>query len=432
MDANIRYEIKAVRFDNVAEKDVAVARGEATIDSIIFKFELVVKPIDDGQWQLVNIGWDTKTPPIPVLHGETLLKAIVNHLARMLDTINMWPEQQKGGSASLSMNQRVIPKGARDKVVVSFRPKMLNVPSASWNNLWDHIERRAKFDPFFEVLGFSRETVQTALAALREVFPESWVRARFKGAGLTMMTGVVPAESEGWFPAYHLARTAQGAICRDPGWNYLIEIALAVDELAGFDGLERLKRQLTKSPGTQHHLCLAAELHKRGILVGLEPLTGAGAATNDLLVNKDGRSYQIEVKEFTSRNAATKLEKEIAKKQKKMPAQPDCPVVFHAVLNEKGEFKRDDEVDFFESVAKLGDQLPKGISAVVAGKRFVDSSGGRVKRDTEIAAINPKALHMVSEEEIRAIFEANFEQPTYPIYGIGTFFEFENEPPAGQ
>ena len=56
-----------------------------------------------------------------------------------------------------------------------------------------------------------------------------------------------PPDHEFWFPAYHLARTALGAICIDPGWNYLVEIGLSLSELTGFNGLQKLEQQLAAS-----------------------------------------------------------------------------------------------------------------------------------------------------------------------------------------
>ncbi len=299
--SKIHYEIKGIRFGRHGDSCLAVAitRGNATLNGVLFNFELILAPISDGQWRLVNLGWFTNGPPPSVLGEQQFIQALVTRTARLLDTVNMWPSEQNDGSAKISLNERVIPNDVSDSVIVSFRSKILTVPSASWKHLWDHIERRVDADPYFEILGFEKSIVQRVLPSIREVFPYEWARARYKAAGLTGMGDQIEPDTDGWFPAYHLARTAHGAICRDPGWNYLIEIGLALEDLREFDGVDRLKKHLTKYPGNQHHVCLAADLHKRGVLIGLEPPTGVGSATNDLLVKSGKIVFQIEVKELT-------------------------------------------------------------------------------------------------------------------------------------
>ena len=403
--SEIRFQIRGLRFGRYGENSlwVAIARGDAAIDGVVSRFDLVLEPVVDGQWKLVHLGWDlTAAPPPPVLCGEQFLKALMNCSARLLDTVNMWPSKQTTKGARFCLNERVIPDNVRDKVLVSFRPKILDVPSAAWRHLWDHIERRVAADSFFEVLGFDRAAVERVLPLLREVFPSNWVRAQYARAGHAGMADQFePKRAEGWFPAYHLARTAHGAICRDPGWNYLMEIGLALEQLRQFDGAERLKQQLTKHPGTQHHVCLAADLHNRGLLKGIEPPTGTGAASNDLLVMVGESSFQVEVKEFTSRKPAKRLQNEIADKVKKLPSRQKQPVVFHAVLRENGFFEKGREDAFFEAVSNLEGDLPEGISAIVAGKRFIDSRGGRVKRDVERIVVNATAAAPVAEPDLR-------------------------------
>jgi len=431
-ESTIHYEIKGLRFGRHGEDNtsVAIARGDAIVSGAVSGFELILSPISDGQWKLVNLGWHTDGSLPPILHEQQSMKALVNCAARILDTINMWPSEQAEGGASLCMNQRVIPKDVRDRTLVSFRPKILNVPSASWHHLWDHIEGRVEGDTFFDVLGFDRITVQRVLPLIKEIFPSDWVRARYAAASHSGMSDQFDSGLDGWFPAYHLARTAHGSICRDPGWNYLVEIGLALETLRDFEGVDRLKRQLAKSPGTQHHLCLASDLHKRGLLKGLEPLTGVGAATNDLLVGLNGNMFQVEVKEFTSQYPAKRLQREIANKVVKLPQKLEQPVVFHVVLNEKGVFDKEREDCFFSAITELQDSLPAIISAVVAGKRFLDSKGGRIKRNIEKVVTNATAIAPIDEEYLRAVFETNYSNVEYPIYGIGSFFSFEITPSA--
>lgn len=420
-------EIKDLRFDKYGEDNllVAIARGGASVNGIVAKFELYLQSLEDGEWQSVRLNWLDSNQP-PVLDEKQFFQALVNCAARLLYTTNIWPGEQTEGGAKLTVNQKVIPDDVRDKVLVSFRSDMLNVPSASWNLLWDRIERRVEADPLFEVLGFERKTLQRVLPLIKQIFSNDWARARYKSAGHSGMADQFEAGSEGWFPAYHLARTAHGAICRDPGWNYLVEIGLALEVLREFEGLDRLKRQLTKSSGTQHHVCLAADLHERGLLRGLEPQTGIGTSTNDLLVGRGENIFQVEVKEFTSENPARQLQREINEKVNKLPQKPKQPVVFHVVRNEQGLFEKTHEDGFLNAIKGLQGALPNKISAVVAGKRFVDSTGGRIKRDIDLIVTNPTAIVPIEEEHLRVVFEANYHDVEYPIYGIGRFFSFGN------
>ncbi len=424
----MHYEINGIRFDSYGPNNtsVAVARGNVRLNGLISKFELVVAPVDDGQWCIVNLGWQNADFQHIHLNKDEIIKALVNRTARLLDTINMWPREQTGKGARLCVNERVIQENIKNSVLISFRANILNVPSANWQHLWGHIERRVKDDPFFKVLGFDTATVERVLPLIKDIFPSDWARARYTKAGLSGMADKFEQESEGWFPAYHLARTAHGAICRDPGWNYLVEIGLAIEELQGFNGADRLKRQLAKSPGTQHHVCLAADLHKRGFLKGLEPSTGVGAASNDLLLEFNSKQFQVEAKEFSSSKPINRLRKEIADKVKKLPRRPRQPIVFHVVLSDNGVFDKEREDTFLDAISNLHDNLSEKISAIVAGKRFVDSGGGRIKRDIGLIVINTKAIAPIEKQDLQVVFAANYLDIKYPVYGIGSFFSFEN------
>ena len=137
--------------------------------------------------------------------------------------------------------------------------------------------------------------------------------------------------------------------------------------------------------------------------------------------------FQVEVKEFTSSKPAKRLRKEIDDKAQKLPSTQHQPVVFHVVLRENGFFEKDREDTFFEAVSNLEGDLPQGISAIVAGRRFVDPKGGRVKRDVERVVINTAATAPVTEADLRVAFEANYDETEYPVYGIGSFFVFGNK-----
>ena len=90
-ESTIHYEIKALRFSRYGEDgfSVAIARGDATVNGVVSRFELILAPIADGQWRLVNLGWLTNSPPPPILGEQQFIQALVSRSARLLDTINM-------------------------------------------------------------------------------------------------------------------------------------------------------------------------------------------------------------------------------------------------------------------------------------------------------------------------------------------------------
>lgn len=431
-DIHLHYEFQSIRFANDASTntELALTNGKVSVAGIDGRFGLALAPQDDGEWELR----DTRCIGnfAELIHRKEVLQELVNRAAVLLKTINVWAKDAASGDgAQLFMNQQLAPSQFSSQVMISFRPDMLSLPTAQWGAIWPLVEARVRNDPYFRVHGFSSDEMQRAIQVLKQLFPGSWVRKRYRqtcqdGAD-PKMAADLPQNTEGWFPAYHLARSALGAICIDPGWNYLIEIGLSILELEGFKGLRRLKRQVSKSPGTQHHLCLAAELFRRGHLLALEPSTGSGRASNDLLVTCGDRQYEIEVKEFASANPAGKLAKEIEDKCRKLPDGLETPVVFHAVLIENGKFEKSKEDIFFKAVQELAPNIPRKISAVVAGRRFVDASGGRVKRDTEVWVLNPAALVPSNAEDLATLFAKNYDAIQYPVFGIGSFFNFAAE-----
>jgi len=429
-DVHLHYEFHSIRFanDSNANTGMAYTSGKVSVAGVDGRFGLALSPMDGGEWKLR----DTRCSGdfAELLRCKEVLQELVNRAALLLKTINVWAEEAASGEgAKLFVNQQLAPSQFSGRVMISFRPDMLSLPMAQWDDMWSLIEGRVRNDPYFRVHGFGGDEVQQAIQALKQIFPGSWVRKRYRrqdGANPKMASDL-PQDSEGWFPASHLARSALGAICIDPGWNYLTEIGLSILELQGFNGLQRLKKQVSRSPGTQHHLCLAAELFRRGHLLALEPSTGSGGASNDLLVRCGDRQYEIEVKEFSSTNPASNLAREIENKCKKLPERLERPVVFHAVLLEKGKFEKSKEDLFFEAVRELAPNMSRKISAVVAGRRFVDASGGRVKRDAEVRILNPDAFVPSNTEDLAALFAKNYDSVQYPVFGIGSFFNFTTE-----
>lgn len=427
VEIQLHYKFHSIRFAVAQgrEEGVVLASGRLSVAGAGGNFDLVLSPTTDGQWELVDKKCDDGASML--LHSTGVLPQLVNKAATLLTTINVWPAEGDESSIGtrLSLNQQMAPSAFADRVFISFRPDMLSLPMNEWADVWGLIESRIIGDPHFRVHGFTLDEVKQAIIPLKQIFPAAWVRARYKQKSTKpKMADDLRQGAEGWFPAYHLARTALGAICIDPAWNYLVEIGLSILELENFTGVKRLTQQISRSPGTQHHLCLAAELFRRGHLLELEPRTGSGQATNDLLVACGERQYEIEVKEFASSDPARQLAKEIAKKCRNLPEHPERPIVFHTVLMERGIVEKAKEDLFFNALKEQALNIPRKISAIVAGRRFVDSAGGRVKRDAEIQILNPAALLPSNTDDLGTLFAKNYSSVRYPLSGIGSFFGF--------
>lgn len=417
---NIHYEFHSFQF--IATEDGGLVRTSGTLSANGKKglFGLALAPIADGHWQLKD--WKATGDTAILLSDGKVLQALVNKVGKLLNAVNIWPgESTCEGGARLMLNEKLAPTEVGEDVVISFRPNMLSLVASNWKDLWILIEGRLEGDRFFRVHGFSEADTRVAFCHLRQIFPGDWVRAKYKrargGGGVPLLSANIPQKADSWFPAVVLARTALGAICIDPGWNYLVEIGLSIQELQGYDGLDKLKGQIARSSGSQHHLCLAAELHRRGYLVSLDPTTGSGGATNDIRAKVGDNEYDIEVKEFSSEEPGDRLAREVEDKCGKMPKRPTRPVVFHAVLVERDGFDPAKEKRFFNEVVALRGIIPDKISAIVAGRRFVDSAGGRAKRDAEHIVLNPKALAPSNRADLETLFCRNYESIKYPMYG---------------
>lgn len=431
-DIKIHYVFHSVKFVLANGVELALTNGVLESKGLKGPFGLALTPDDEANWQLREVRATEDFSE--VLANRTVVEALVEKANQLLMTINMWPfEQSEGGGARLSLNQKLAPPEEIHRLVTSFRMDLLDFPARDWANLWTLIEGRIEGDRFFMVQGFSKDEIKIAVEQLKGLFHADWVIARFRdelGAKDEIeFAAELPTYSESRYPAQLLARTALGAICVDPGWNYLIELGLSIHELQGFAQIEELKGQVVRSSGTQHHLCLAAELYRRGLLKSLEPLTGSGSSKSDLLTSVGENQYAIEVKERSSRNPLRQLKKQLAKKARQLAEHSRMATVFHVVLIEDGEFDKSLEDGFFGSLQELAFDMPNKISAVVAGRRFVDASGGRVKRDAEYRILNQNALVPSDEEDLKVLFKKNYESFEYPISPIGSYFGFSKESP---
>lgn len=427
---NMKFKFIDINFSKTKSNDnVIILYGVLYNTEIGYDYILYLTTLEDGNLKLYNLIWNHAPIKIDL---TKLVQTLVNKSFQLTKTINMWSREQSKNSAKAIMNEIKVPDSATSTNSISFRSNLLELPLNKWDSIWERINNRILFDDYFRIHGFSTSEVLSSIEILKIIFTSDWVKARYKEIDTTNNhpTMGMPFErnkSNSWFPAYHLARTALGAICVDPAWNYLIEIGLSINELKNFKKTKLLVKSLSRNSGDQHNICLAAELYKKNYLVGLEPSTGAGSATNDLLVLINENYYAIEVKEFSSKKPIKSLKMELADKCKKLPKIPKYPVIFHIVLkdNEKNQLKK--ENDFLNSLDSIITEIPKKISAIVIGNRFIDSTGGRIKRDVLKIIINDDSIQKSNYQDINKLFEKNFIEIVYPCTSVGTFIYFDNK-----
>lgn len=424
----LKFEVVELRFslDEKTQQRLASVCGYLRFGERQTWTSISLKKLDDGRWQTVV--FSQRQPAILKTISDEIGQKLAQHCANLLTTQNMWFAKATAQGTDILFKYGRLPDEALDRLTLSYRALALNLPDTGWNALWNKILDRARGDEDFAIRGYTKEETLVGLKNLREVFPPSWVWARFRDAKLSRMGEYLGPESPGWFPAYHLARTALGACCVDPGWSYLIEIGLAIETLRDFNGLRRLRDRLCKSEGTQHHLCLAADLHLRQKLVGLEPATGAGSSKNDLLVVAASEVFQVEVKELVSSTTAQKILSELKRKHARSPLRPVDPIVFHVVLRgaENPDPRR--EINLGEELRKLETEFPPSISAVVIGRRFHDSAGGRAKRDIAATITNSAASNPIAPAALLEAFTPNYETFEEPMLSFGSAMVFQNKP----
>lgn len=403
-----------------------IVRGEFRIGEHAVPVEFALNWRRDDSWEVRRLRWLSNQRLAQLPEGGPQL--IANLCANLLKPVNIWSELEDDGSAHVLFGAGRSPEKVRSRLWASHRSQVLKLPGPPWQSLWDRIKRRVEYDEAFFVPGFTQEELRSAVEQLRIAFPSDWVQARYREAGLQSMNGDFETENIRYFPAYHLARAASGALCVDPGWKYLVEIGLALEVLRNFEGYARLRNRIASSTGTQHHICMAAELLLRGHLRGLEPEAGVGAARNDLLVEINNRRYQVELKEFSSSSPIRQIQSELAQKAQQIPHTPELPTIFHVVLLERSGVEPIRLEAFGDAVGGLITEVPKNISAVVVGRRFLDSSGSRVRRDCLRAFLVPDARTPALEQDLLDLFRANFERLHHPLMGLSAPIHFTLNP----
>ncbi len=301
------------------------------------------------------------------------------------------------------------------------RGDILSLYRLDWPKLWPAIENRLTHDPEFWVSGFTRQDAVDSVAILKTVFPWEWVRRRYRDVAKKLlevgMWDVMQADQG--FPAYVLARTAIGCICKDPGWNYLITLAESCKLLKGFPKGNSLLQRIAKEPGHIHQANFSGYLLQRRVLSEIEPATGSGNAKHDMAARAGDVVFDIEMKALTSSDPVRQVTREIEEKCRKLPSTLSRPVVFFVLLVETSVTSdHKSSSDQLNSITLDIFGRTAGVSAVVVGRMFVDSAGGPVKWSFDRFIINNYAHHRIDESSLRLVFEPNWQRLTYPLMPI--------------
>lgn len=356
---------------------------------------------------------------------------------RVLDSFRLlWmqpvPSEENVKGASLRFGHTLMNSEQETASFAIFRGDIHSFYHLDWRYLWDAIENRLSFDPEFWVNGFNRQEAIRAVGVLKSVFPWEWVRKRYRNYSKNSIVGMWnEMQADQGFPAYQLARTAIGCICKDPGWNYLITLAQSCNSLKKYPKGASFLKRISKNPGDIHHANFAGYLHQRGMLAEIEPPTGSGNATNDLAVKIGEILIDIEMKSLTSMEPARQIGQEVLDKCRKLPSIPKRPIVFFALLVEKpstGEEKtQQQQLDTFTTGLMANST---GVSAIVVGRMFIDATGGLIKWSFEKFLPNEQAHHQISEVLLRQIFKPNWERIRYPCMPIVFSYNLNDKPAA--
>ena len=301
------------------------------------------------------------------------------------------------------------------------RGDILSVYRLAWPRLWPAIENRLMYDPEFWVNGFTRQDAVDAAKILKTVFHWEWVRRRYRKVAQNKSdVGMWDAmEADQGFPAYVLARTAIGCICKDPGWNYLITLAKYCKLLKSFPKGVSLLERIATEPGFIHQANFSGYLLERQLLAEVDPPTGSGNAKHDMAVRVGDVTFDIEMKALTSCDPARRVTREVLDKCKKIPSAPRRPVVFFVLLVETStgnDHKSCSEQ--LDSITADVFRCTTGVSSLVIGRMFVDSAGGPVKWSFDKFVTNNHAMYRIHEESLRLVFEPNWQRLTHPVLPI--------------
>jgi hypothetical protein len=378
--------------------------------------------VGKGMWgiDLRNVRWTS-----PVARSMFDFRNVENLCKVALEAFRLlWIQPVPGaneGGAQLRVGHTLMTEEQGCNAFSILRSDILGLYRLDWPKLWPAIENRLMHDPEFWVSGFTRQDAVDAATILKSVFPWEWVRRRYRDSAKKPtevgMWDVMQADQG--FPAYLLARTAIGCVCKDPGWNYLITLAKSCKLLKGFPKGSSLLQRIAKEPGHIHQANFSEFLLQRGLLAAVEPTTGSGNAKHDMTVRAGDLALDIEMKALTSSDPARQVTREIADKCRKIPSSLPRPLVFFVLLVEtsitSNHQSRPDQLNSINSDV-FGQTT--GVSCVVVGRIFVDSAGGPIKWGFDKFVFNEHAHHRVDEPLIRTIFEPNWQRLIYPLMPI--------------
>lgn len=382
-----------------------------------------------GLWGVDLRSFEWTSPVAPGLFDLRNVDSICRTLMEgfRLLWIHPVPGPNEGG-AKIQLGRTFMSDEQRRESFSILRADMLSVYRLDWPKLWPAIENRLTHDPELWLNGFTRGDASQAVALLKHVFPWEWVRRRYRDAATKpSKVGMWDSmEADQGFPAYLLARTAIGCICKDPGWNFLLTLAESCKLLRTFPKGDLLIRRIATEPGHIHQANFSAYLLKRHLLVEIEPSTGSGSAKHDMAARVESILFDIEMKALTSANPARQVAKEIAEKSRQLPSNPRRPVVFFVLLVESSfnvdSKARSNELNWITAEV-FGHST--GISAAVVGRMFIDSAGGPVKWGFDKFVINEEAKSRVDDQALRKVFEPNWQKLVYPLMPIVFTFNLD-------
>ena len=361
--------------------------------------------------------------PVPAsFMSQDNLLAITRTVIAALRPTWLKPISGGGGEgAALQVGQAKMSGDDLEQSLLVARFELLGLARPEWSSMWDGITERARWDPELRVHGMPAERIRRAVPILRRLFPVDWVRREYRDESPDRSAAGMWSDYEPdvFFPAYHLARTGLGATCKDPGWNYVIALAEAIDMLRTAPGGQRLISELPRSSGAVHHAVFAKYLADCGRLVELNPGTGSGNDTHDLSARADDGLQDYELKTVSSARPGPKIANEIRSRIPRLPARPPRPIVILTLLVPKNQAAIGSTLE--EYLGTIEDSCFAGsskISAVVAGAAFVDASGGDIKWRFDKFVRNSAAANPVTEESLRSVCAQNWTRVAYPAFPI--------------
>jgi len=373
--------------------------------------------LDHTRWGLVGVPiYDGVR--VPVLEAPQVVQRMLDIAATALLTTNMWPgEQTPEGNGQAWMNQFEPPDDV-EHVLLSVRMGAPEPTPDVWEQMWERIHARAAFDSSLRVVGYSDAEVRRALRNLEPHFPASWVRKRYPPQRVGF-TGERRIEAGHDFPTYHLARTATGMLCIDPGLSCLIDIGLSIDELREVDGYATMIGQI-REMSIMQQASMAADLLRKGALIAVEQPTGHGHARHDVAITVDGAAVDLELKVKTTPSIPRRISDDLESMGRKVPPNATRPIVLVVMLAGQNEVLP--RAELFTIAENAAQQAPAVVSAVMLVEAFTDARGGRIQRDVLAVRSNPSAQVALDVDATAAILTSKFDEPLAPRNGASVLF----------